>query len=448
MTQVEIAPDTSKEPLEADYLANLGLDRLNLEPDTETPIPDAPVTETPVVPDAPVTEKPNRPEAAKRVQEKEWKKKAEELEAELATYRPYKDKAVELETSVTEFRTLAEQKEVERKSLEDAYRNEAGVVPDEVIYDLPQVKTALDTLQKNGATLFPRDLSDPNSDEPVRHFNLSNLSDVKKNEIEQRVSTWAKMQGDSNLDPDMRSDVQHVLISQMAAIAGVKPERFTTKIVNGSEYQVLPPSHPVYQHLSRSIEPFIDSRSAFDSALTTARASREDTLRETVQTKIRNTRQMWTDAGVGVTGEALTAALSRNPDSPTLQAMKLIEAHPDLVAELQQNAELEALTNGHLRPQLDLSETDPTERSAKARAHMARIGHRAINAPLTEPLKKLALRQSKEIGDLRAKLVLAEAEASKTRTQAEPGGVVGGEGALDAPVDDHYARIANRLKLG
>jgi hypothetical protein len=64
-----------------------------------------------------------------------------------------------------------------------------------------------------------------------------------------------------------------------------------------------------------------------------------------------------------------------------------------------------------------------------------------------EPLKKLALRQSAELAELRQKLAAAEAEASRTRSQAEPGSVVpSGDGNI-TPADDPYADIARRLGI-
>src|SRR6187551_2528073 len=96
LTPTEITPDTGKAPLADDYLSNLGIGRLGLEPEEVPPgtppatppgLPTGAPPETPPVQPVPETpadvinEVKSRPEAAKRVEEKNYKKRVEELEA-------------------------------------------------------------------------------------------------------------------------------------------------------------------------------------------------------------------------------------------------------------------------------------------------------------------------------------------------------------------------------
>ena len=189
-------------------------------------------------------------------------------------------------------------------------------------------------------------------------------------------------------------------------------------------------------------------RRAFTAAREEAMSKATESLGAAVTQRTSAVKREWSEQGVGLTGEALTAALAKNPESTTLKAMKLLEAHPDLVTELQQQADLEALATGHLRTHLDLVEIDPKERTAKASALNNRLRQRALNAPLVEPLKKLVLRMAEEREALLKKVAAAEAEASKTRIQSEAGGVAGGgSGGDDAPTDDYLAALAKRLKI-
>lgn len=441
ITEIPVsAPSADITPLENDFLGGLSA-RLNL-PDEASPVEgDAPppVVETPVP-----AVKSDRPEARDRIAAKELKQKVEAYEKELEELRPLRTRVTELDTSLTETKTLAEQRAAERDTLEKAYRNEAEFLPDTVINELPEVREAMAAYNKAERSLFPATLNDPTQGEPVKRFDPAKLNGAEGQRVAELIKKWEHEEFASTSPPDYRADVQHIIVSHIAKILGVNSENFIEKTVGGQIYNVIPPTHPVYNQIAMNLNPYVEARNAAQEVRQTAAAKAQESVGTIVTQRVENSRKMFADMGVTLQGDALKSALAASPDNVTLKALSLLHEHEDLTQELRDATELELMANGHLRPNFDLSETDPKARTEKANALKARIGLRAINAPLATPLKKLVIRQAAKLAEMGVKLAAAEAEASKTRQQSEPGAVIpddGDHGGADDPYANLYAKL-------
>ena len=434
-------------PVERDYSAlaeKLGVD-LGVAPPADTPpVPGEPTKE--VTPPVPSAEPTGKDYARKRVEEREWKQKYEALQAE---YEPVKSKLPELESQLVETKTLAEQRAAKLKEIEEAYRNEAEAFNPDLINELPEVREAQSKFNSMAANLFPVDLSNPDNDEPDLRFDPAALTPDKSAVVRTMLDHWEKAEFSSEMSSARRAEIQHVSLSHIAAQIGVPSSAFDIKEIDGKEYPLLSTRHPVYKHLKASVRPFIAARQEVGAVQAAAAEKKQESLTSIVRTRADNTRKLFRDVGVGLTGEALQTALAKTPDNVNLKAMKLLEAHPDLVAELNANMEAEAALNGHFRPQLDLTDTDLSARNKAAQAHLTRIGQRAVNAPLAPVLKSLVLKQDAEIGALKEKIKALEEEASRTRIQAEPGAVGGGGESNTPPAEGEfgaYSKYAHLLK--
>lgn len=438
-------PDPNIIPFDSAFLDSLD-GKLGLPPEEQAPADDAPPVAPPT--EAAPPAKPDRPEARKRIEEKELRTRLSEYEKELEELRPLRTKATELETTLTETRTLAEQRAAEKKLLEDAYRNETEILPETVINELPEVREAMESYNKAERSLFPATLNDPNSGEPLKRFDPSKLNSEGP-KIGALIQLWEQEEFEGKGTPEYRADVQHVIVSQIAQILGTSKDNYVQKTVGGQSYDVIPTTHPVYTHIATNLLPYIEARNAAREVREKAAGKAAETIGGVVTQRVANSRKMFADLGVTKQGEELKAALAQAPDNLTLKALSLLHGHEDLAAELRDNTEMELAVQGHLRPNLDLAETDPKLRTEKANAMKARVGLRAAYAPLVIPLKKLAVRQQAEITELKAKLAAAEAEASKTRQQAEPGSVVSRDegGAPATPDESFYGSISSKLGI-
>ena len=446
LTETEIpssAPSADIAPFESDFLGGLSA-RLNLPEEEVSPdTGSTDVPPTPVNPSAPVKD---RPEARNRVEAKELKLKLEAYEKELEELRPLKPRITELDTALTETKSLAEQRAAERDTLEKAYRNEAELLPDTVINELPEVQEAMAFYNKAERSLFPTTLNDPMQGEPLKRLDPSKLNGVEGQKIGDLIKRWEHEEYVSTSPPDYRADVQHIIVSHIAQILGVNSENFIEKTVGGRSYDVISPTHPVYDQIARNLSPYVEARNSAIQVRQAAAAKAQESVGTVVTQRVENSRKMFADMGVTLQGDALKSALAASPDNVTLRALSLLHEHEDLTQELRDATELELMANGHLRPNFDLSETDPKSRTEKANALKVRIGLRAVNAPLATPLKKLAVRQAATILELKAKLAAAEAEASKTRQQSEPGSVITDD-VDSGGADDPYASIYAKLGL-
>lgn len=404
----------------------------------ETPKAEAPV---------PAAEPPHKEHVRKRLAEKEWKQKYEELYAE---HEPLKSKLPELENQLVETRTLAEQRAARAKELEEAWKNEADAFSPDLVYELPEVKAAQANFEVATQALFPVDISNPDADEPDLRFEPASLTPEKSNVVRSMLDHWEKAEFNSGINAARRAEIQHVALSNIASQLGVPAANFDLKEIDGVEYPVLSTRHPVYKHLKSSVRPFIAARQQVGSAQAAAIENKRESFSSVVQSRAETTRKLFKDTGVGVTGDTLKAALAKSPQNQNLKVMELVESHPELLQELNANMEAEAALNGHYRPQLDLVESDLESRNKTAQAHLQRIGQRAVNAPLAPVLKSLVLKQHSEIADLKKKLAELEEEASRTRMQAEPGAVGSGDGVGDPVRQDSefgiYGKYAHLLK--
>lgn len=440
----------------SEVMAKLGLSSDtpdNGAPAMELSTPDATDTTQvpPVVPEEVSTRRAeNDRQAKKRIEQSQLTKELDAARARIAELEGLSGKLPALESSLVETKSLAEQRAQELESLRAAYKNEAEAFTPDLIAEIPEVRKAQANFEEQASGLFPFDLADSRSDEPEIRFNAGSLGNAKMNQVVDMINRWEQEEFSSQADPKMRSDIQHVVISNIAKLIGVDADRFVTREIGNAEYEVLPPSHPVYQHLKKSIRPFVEARQKVTMAQTQAAQNGKESLKHVFQQRVSNTKKLFSETGVGLTGDTLKEALSKDPDNHTLQVMRLFEAAPDLLQELQGNVELEASLNGHLRPHLDLAEIDPGERTKVAQTHMRRVGQRAVNAPLAEPLKKLALRQQIQIAELQMKLAKVEAEATKTRRQADPGAVSAhadsGKSDLDG-LDPHMLQALKNLRM-
>jgi len=331
---IESAPTEAVPPVERDYsalAAKLGVDITGDAPPVETPpVPgETKKEEAPLVP--PAAEPPHKEFARKRVEEKEWKKKYEELQAE---YEPVKSKLPELESQLVEAKTLAEQRAAKAKELEDAYRNEAEAFNPDLINELPEVREAQGRFNSMAANLFPVDLSNPDNDEPDLRFDPSSLTPDKSAVVRTMLDHWEKAEFSGEMSSARRAEIQHSALSHIAAQIGVPDSAFETKVIDGKEYPMLSTRHPVYKHLKASVRPFIAARQEVGTVQAAATEKKRESLTSIVQTRADNTRKLFRDVGVGLTGEALQTALTKKPDDVNLKAMRLLEAHPDLMADL------------------------------------------------------------------------------------------------------------------
>lgn len=405
----------------------------NTPPPTDAPDTPAvvdPATPPPVTPSA--DKGPNASAAARRVAEKKENEELIELRRKLAELEP---KLPDLETKAVEYKTRADQLEAEAKELRDRYQNEVNSMDPALVSEVPVVREAYNKYNDAASRLFPVDISNPADDEPDMRFDPSSLTPEKNNIVRAMIDRWAQEEFQGKGAPKDRADVQHVVLSNIAAAMGVDKEKFQTKVINGQEYQVIHPSHPVYKHLKQEIRPFVQARQAVAAAEEEARGGRMESMKSVVGTRVQNTKKMIRDAGVGVTGDDLKNALATNPESATLRTMSLLESEPELLQELRDAIETEAAINGHFRPQLDLLDTDVKARNTAAQTYLTRIGLRAVNAPMAPVLMKLSLKQQAKISDLQAEIEKLKEENSRTLIQAEPGGMTspsGGGGASSA----------------
>lgn len=432
-TELPPEPDISNgevpPPVERDYsdlASKLGVDLGVAPPAVDAPpVPgDTPKAE----PAVPAVEPPHKEHVRKRLEEKEWKKKYEELYAE---HEPLKSKLPELENQLVETKTLAEQREARAKQLEEAWKNEADAFSPDLVYELPEVKAAQASFESATQALFPVDISNPDADEPDLRFEPASLTPEKSSVVRTMLDHWETAEFNTGMNAARRAEIQHVALSNIASQLGVPAKNFEMKEIDGVEYPVLSTRHPVYKHLKASVRPFIAARQQVGSVQAAAIENKRESFSSVVQSRAETTRKMFKDTGVGLTGESLKAALAKTPTNPNLKVMELLEAHPDLLQELNANMEAEAALNGHYRPQLDLVDSDLESRNRTAQAHLQRIGQRAVNAPLAPVLKSLVLKQHSEIAELKQKLAALEEEASRTRMQSEPGAVGSGDGVGD-----------------
>ncbi len=438
-------------PTEPDYLAGLS-NRLGIPDEVVPPVEEVKVVSEPakVVPPVvdPVTPPPSRrEEPAIRIENKTLKKQVEDYEKELADLRAKAARLPELETSVTEFKTLAERAAEEKKKLDEAYRNEAAAFPAELLDDLPEVQTAKQGFDAAARSLFPEYLSDLNDDsDPDVRMDFGALSPAQRSAVGGYIDQWEDMEYSSKDSPTVRAETQRALISLIAKTLKVNPAKFVTENFRGHEFDMLPKSHPVYQHLRASLKPFVEQRQRLNMAKEAARTQAKTSLSQVISTRVNNTKALFSNVGVGLSGEALDAALAKTPDSPVLKTMKLLQDHPDLMEELKTNMEHEATLNGVFRPHYDFVEDDPGERTAKAQAANLRIGRRAAFAPVAEPLMKALLRTQEKLAESERLRAAAEAEASKTRIQAEPGTEGYGDSTTSTDPDaDEYMQRIERL---
>ncbi len=447
-----VVPDTAAPatPTDPDYLAGLST-RMGIPDEVVPPVPEVvkqgPPTKAPSQIEEPVVTPPptrQREEPAIRIENKTLKTKVEEYEKELAELRAKAARLPELETSVTEFKTLAERTAEEKKKLDEAYRNEASAFPVELLDDLPEVQTARQSFEEAGRGLFPEYLSDLNDDsDPDVRMDFGALTPAQRSAVGQYIDQWENMEYNSKESPTVRAETQRALISLIAKTLKVNPNKFITENFRGHEFDMLPKSHPVYQHLRSSLKPFVEQRQRLNMAREQARTKAKDSLSQVISTRINNTKTLFSNVGVGLSGEALDAALAKTPDSPVLRTMKLLQDHPDLMEEVKTNMEHEATLNGVFRPHYDFVEDDPSERTAKAQAANLRIGRRAAFAPVAEPLMKALIRTQEKLAESERLRAAAEAEASKTRIQAEPGADGYGDTthSMDPEADEYLQRI-------
>ncbi len=430
---------------------------MSAEPPVENTPPPAekpPETDAGAPPVAPPAVRPPSGEnaatgAARRHQEKQLAKDLEDAKAKLAELESLQSKYSELETKSTEFRTLAEQREIDLKRHQERFTNETSVLDESLLGEVPEVRTALEQFNQVAQTFFPKDVSDPSQDEADRRFNPSSLTNDHMRSVEVQLRHWREAEEKFGSNPARAADVQHIAISNIAKMIGVSEDSFNTRILDGKEYFVLRPSHPVYRHLKEKVPAYVSAQAAFEGAKVKGRTDRQAALQDVISTRRSNTSKMYSDAGVGLSGESLQKALEKMPDSPILNAMKLAEGDEELMNEIKQNVELETALNGVFRPHLDLAETDLDARQQASMAHMTRIGQRAVLAPLALPIMKLARRQAAELAEARAELAKLKAENDRYTHQAEPGGVPAAAGAPPevkpaGEFDDILDRIASR----
>lgn len=402
----------------------------NTPPPAEKP----PETDAGAPPAAPPAVRPPSGEstptgAARRVQDKNLAKELEETRAKVAELESLQTKYAELETKSTEFRTLAEQREIDLKRHQDRFKNETSVLDESLLAEMPEVQSTLEQFNQVAQTFFPKDVSDPSQDEADRRFSPTSLTHKHLQIVDNQLSSWREAEEKSGQNPAHSADVQHIAISNIARLIGVSEDSFVPKVVAGKEYQVLRPSHPVYRHLKEKVPAYVGAQTAFEQAKVKGRTDRQAALQDVISNRRNNTSKMYTDSGVGLTGEALQKALERTPENPILHAMKLAEGDPELLSEIKQNVELETSLNGVFRPHLDLAETDLDARQQASMAHMTRIGQRAVLAPLALPIMKLARKQAAELAAVRDELAKLKAENERYTHQAEPGGVPAAAGA-------------------
>ena len=422
---VEDQPVSNEPPSSDDFISRFAsgagidiTDSIPAEPELPLPGDTPPQTPPPETP-APVTD--NQSQAAKRIAQKEWRQKYEEAQARLSELEPLQQRVPELETSVAEQRILAEQRAEEIKKLSEAYRNEAAAVDPSLVFEVPEVREAKERLSAAEASFFPPDLSDVHEAE-IR-FDASKLSSATLGNVGNAIKLWEKQEYDSNESSGFRSKAQWIALSNIAKYMGVSDEAFDDMELNGTNYRVIRPAHPVYRHLKTSVRDYSQRSMEFNRTRESALTNQQETAKGVVSQRVSNTKKLYNDTGVGLTGEALKTAMSKTPDSLNLKVMALLENEPELLRELQDNVEAEASLNGHLRPQLDFLDPDPSARTAAATALMRRTGQRAINAPLADPLKKLVLKQADAMAELRKKIQELEAENARSLIQSEPGTV-------------------------
>lgn len=441
-----------------DIAARLGIS-LDTPVDNTPPPADAGSAGEPPVPagDKPAPEKPpvssNAEGAARRVAEKNKQKElTQELEttrARLQELEALSAKLPEVEKREAEFRTLAEQREADLKAYTERYQNEVNTLDPALLPEIPEVRAAQDRYNEVAAKFIPEDISNPNDDEMEMRVNPANLSDRQLSDIKQQIAYWKQQEFDSKSDPGSRAMAQLIAISNIAATLGVDPNKFTPKAFGKTEYNVIPTSHPVYQHLKTHIRQLVDAQQQVAKANQSAMEGKVQALETVKSGRMTNTKKMMEQVGLGLTGEALDAALQKSPDNMLLQTMKALEGEPELFGELKKEMEMEILVNGHMRPHLDLVDPDPKAYHQKAQAMYTRIGQRAIHAPLTLPLMKLTLKQRSRIEELQTELEAVKAERDKTLIQNEPGGL-GSAGASTPPSaysDPDLGRVAAKLGL-
>lgn len=458
-TQEQQAP--TNEPIDYDALsAQFGLGTDTTETSAEvpavtddTPPPETPPAETPppeAVPDKKAT---NQEFARKRVEAKEiakerdeWKSKYDEAQRVLAEREA---KLNELEPQAVEYKTMAEQRAARVKELEESFKNEKALLPEDVIASVPEVQEAQKGFSSAAMGLFPRDLSNPDEGQADLRFDPAVMSDPSiSSRVNGFINSWEKVEYEGKGTPQQRSDSQYVALSLIARDIGVPAESFVTKIINGTEYPVLPTTHPVYRHLTRAIPGFVEARQKLNEVRSSAVTNVRETMSKVTGQKVENSRRFVREFGLGLTGEELKSALVRQPENNVLQVMSILEEHQDLLSELKDESEKEVALNGVFRPQFDISEDDPKEHTRVANAHLQRVGRRTVYAPLGQVAAKLAVRQKARISELEKHIAELKAEVDAAARQGEPG-VIGGAANDMGGNDDfgQYTEVARKLQL-
>ncbi len=384
----------------------------------------------PVKPAEPVTP-PGPTGAARRVADKT--NELETLKARIAELEATAAKVPDLETRFNETKTLKEQQDIELEKHRTRFQNEAKTLDPSLVFEVPAVLEAQNRYNEVATNLFPVDISNPADGEPDLRFDPNHLDSQASATIHSMLNRWEAEEFNSKSSPQRRAQIQHIVLSNIAAAIGVDKEKFQEVQIDGSPYNVIPANHPVYLHLKQSIRPFINARRDFTGAQERAKTDMVETGKSIVGTRVNNTKKMFSDVGVGLTGDALREKLTAQPDNAFLKTMALIEGDETLVKTLKENIEFEAATNGYFRPQLDLFDSELDSRETAAKTHMQRIGNRVLHGAIGPVLMTLAHKQAEALKAKDAEIAQLRAEANRTLMQAEPGAVTNiGEAPRDA----------------
>lgn len=394
----------------------------------------SPVETPPVSPEPP--QKGNRPEAQKRLdQEKaELKRHKEELTARLQELEGKLTGHEELTTKYGELELLAKERQTQLEETTNWYKNEESLLKVNPM-DLEPVREAAVATRRTLDAFIPRDISA--SDESPIPLNADQFIQEQREQIHRAITDWKSIESANNMPSAARGKYQHVILSTLAKAMGVDDRHFSQEAIqtgNGTEtsFDLLNPSHPVFQRLKNNIGELISHTDKFTSLRDAAEKAPLETAKQLISRRQSDAIQNVKRSGIGLTGEELKTALSKAPENHNLKVMAVLEEYPELVKELNAEIELEAMVTGHVRRQFDIPEMEPAARSKVGQTLTARFDDRAREIPLVKPLKKALVAKVEELRVEREENARLRKELEAYVSQGEAGGGSVQEGK-DAP---------------
>lgn len=365
----------------------------------ENPPDDAPVvpaeTTPPVVentekPTEPVPVKPTGAAARLDQQKAELKRQAEEQKAAWEKEKAAWDEERKgLAGRLTEFETLAEQRAREKEEALNLYKNESSLLDVDPM-QLAPVKEAAMAANNALKRFLPTDLSA--TDESPHPVNVGDFLSNNMSTLNDAVRDWQELAGAANMPAAGKGKLQHLILSNLGTALGIDERHFSEEVINGQNLKLLNPGHPAFQQMKNHMPDLVERTKTFKDLRDGAQSAPVETARQVITNRKNESVQAMRQRGIGLTGDALQQELRKRPEDPNLLLMSIAEKDPQLLKEIDDEVEVNAILDGHMRRKFDIPELDPAARDKTGRMLQQRFEDRARNAPLVKPLQKAFVR--------------------------------------------------------